>query len=156
MESLVEIFKNIAAVIGCISACIALTTTIVKPVRQRFIDSIMHKSQYQGVLDSVEDMHKKIDKMLADNEITQERLLKLEQNALESEADRLKSELSDYYNRCCRGMQIFPEEMLRVDEVYHRYHDELHLNHIGTNMYDVIAQYYKSQDFLQESCNHHN
>ena len=54
-----------------------------------------------------------------------------------------------YYNRCCRGLQVFPEEMLRVEEVYDRYHNKLGLNHIGTNMYDAIEKYYKQQDFIK-------
>ena len=74
---------------------------------------------------------------------------KIEEHILENESDRLKSELSMYYNRCCRGLQVFPEEMLRVEEVYDRYHNKLGLNHIGTNMYDAIEKYYKQQDFIK-------
>ena len=37
-----EIFKNIATVVGCISACIALLITIVKPFRQYIINSISY------------------------------------------------------------------------------------------------------------------
>ena len=33
-----ETVKNIAAIIGCISALIALITTIVKPIRKKFVD----------------------------------------------------------------------------------------------------------------------
>ena len=40
-----EIFKNIATVVGCISACIALLVTIIKPLRQSIIDSFVKKSQ---------------------------------------------------------------------------------------------------------------
>lgn len=144
-----EIFKNIATVVGCISACIALLITIIKPLRQRIIDSFIHKSQYQNVLNNIEEMNKKIDILLHNNKQTQDKIKKIEEHMLENESDRLKSELSMYYNRCCRGLQIFPEEMLRVEEVYDKYHNKLGLNHIGTNMYDAIERYYKQQDFIK-------
>ena len=144
-----EIFKNIATVVGCISACIALLITIIKPLRQRIIDSFIHKSQYQNVLNNIEEMNKKVDILLHNNKQTQDKIKKIEEHLLENESDRLKSELSMYYNRCCRGLQIFPEEMLRVEEVYDKYHNKLGLNHIGTNMYDAIERYYKQQDFIK-------
>ena len=40
-----ELFKNIATVVGCISACMALSLAIFKPLRQSIIDSFVKKSQ---------------------------------------------------------------------------------------------------------------
>lgn len=144
-----EIFKNIATVVGCISACIALLITIIKPLRQILVNSIAHKSQYQKMIDNIEKLNNKLDESLTNDAKIQERLEKVEKNVLENEAERLKSELSTYYNKCCRGVQIFPEEMLRIDEVYDKYHNKLGLNHIGTKMYDAIEKYYKQQDFIK-------
>lgn len=144
-----EIFKNIATVIGCISACIALLITIIKPLRQILVNSIAYKSQYQKMIDNIEKLNNKLDESLTNDAKIQERLEKVEKNVLENEAERLKSELSTYYNKCCRGLQIFPEEMLRIDEVYDKYHNKLGLNHIGTKMYDAIEKYYKQQDFIK-------
>lgn len=144
-----EIFKNIATVVGCISACIALLITIIKPLRQILVNSIAYKSQYQKMIDNIEKLNNKLDESLINDAKIQERLEKVEKNVLENEAERLKSELSTYYNKCCRGLQIFPEEMLRIDEVYDKYHNKLGLNHIGTKMYDAIEKYYKQQDFIK-------
>ena len=148
-----EIFKNIATVVGCISACIALLLTIIKPLRQRVIDSFVHKSQSDKVVYDIKELNNKIDMLLQNNKDLIERLDRVEGHVLENESDRLKAELSTYYNRCCRNLQIFPEEMLRVEEVYDRYHNQLGLNHVGTNMYDAIAQYYKQQDFIKMNRN---
>lgn len=144
-----EIFKNIATVVGCISACIALLITIIKPLRQILVNSIAHKSQYQKMIDNIEKLNNKLDESLTNDANIQKRLEKVEKNVLENEVGRLKSELSTYYNKCCRGLQIFPEEMLRIDEVYDKYHNKLGLNHIGTKMYDAIEKYYKQQDFIK-------
>ena len=144
-----EIFKNIATVVGCISACIALLITIIKPLRQKIIDSFVHNSQQANLQIDMNNLSLKIDLLIEANEKMDNRTKKIEEHILENESDRLKSELSMYYNRCCRGLQVFPEEMLRVEEVYDRYHNKLGLNHIGTNMYDAIEKYYKQQDFIK-------
>ena len=144
-----EIFKNIATVVGCISACIALLVTIIKPLRQKIIDSFVHNSQQANLQIDMNNLSSKIDLLIEANEKMDDRTKKIEEHILENESDRLKSELSMYYNRCCRGLQVFPEEMLRVEEVYDRYHNKLGLNHIGTNMYDAIEKYYKQQDFIK-------
>ena len=144
-----EIFKNIATVVGCISACIALLVTIIKPLRQKIINSFVHNSQQANLQIDMNHLSSKIDLLIEANEKMDNRTKKIEEHILENESDRLKSELSMYYNRCCRGLQVFPEEMLRVEEVYDRYHNKLGLNHIGTNMYDAIEKYYKQQDFIK-------
>ena len=144
-----EIFKNIATVVGCISACIALLITIIKPLRQKIIDSFVHNSQQANLQTNMNNLSSKIDLLIEANKKMDDRTKKIEEHILENESDRLKSELSMYYNRCCRGLQVFPEEMLRVEEVYDRYHNKLGLNHIGTNMYDAIEKYYKQQDFIK-------
>ena len=144
-----EIFKNIATIVGCISACIALLITIIKPLRQKIIDSFVHNFQQANLQTNMNNLSSKIDLLIEANEKMDDRTKKIEEHILENESDRLKSELSMYYNRCCRGLQVFPEEMLRVEEVYDRYHNKLGLNHIGTNMYDAIEKYYKQQDFIK-------
>lgn len=144
-----EIIKNIAAVVGCISACMTLLFAVIKPLRQRLINSIVNKAQSKKMKEDLEIIASKLDKISIDNEDIKDKMQTIEKHVIENESDRLKNELSTYYNRCCRGLQIFPEEMLRVEEVYDRYHNQLGLNHIGTNMYDAIEKYYKQQDFIK-------
>lgn len=144
-----EIFKNIATVVGCISACFGLLITIIKPLRQQIINSIARKAQSDKAVQDIKLLSDKIDILVEDNKKIREHMQQIEENIIEDQSDRLKAELSNYYNRCCRGLQIFPEEMLRVEEVYDIYHNKLGLNHVGTNMYDAIAKYYNQQDFIK-------
>lgn len=144
-----EIFQNIATVVGCISACFGLLITIVKPLRQQIINSIARKAQSDKAVRDIKLLSDKIDILVEDNKKIREHMQQIEENIIEDQSDRLKAELSNYYNRCCRGLQIFPEEMLRVEEVYDIYHNKLGLNHVGTNMYDAIAKYYNQQDFIK-------
>jgi uncharacterized protein YdcH (DUF465 family) len=143
----VETFKNIATVVGCISACIALAVTIIKPLRKKIIDSFVKKSQDTNRDDKIDKMDKKIDKLLEKNESLDDRLTRVEKNVLDNEADRIRAELFDCGNRCRRGIRLHPEEMEHIRAIYHKYKDVLHQNHEGDAEFDFITQYYNQQSF---------
>lgn len=142
-----EIFKSIATVVGCISACIALSVTIIKPLRQRLIDSFVRKSKDTKRDETIVNMDKKIDKLLEANQCLEERLTSVENNVLANEADRIRAELFDCGNRCRRGIRLHPEEMEHIRAIYHKYKDVLHQNHEGDAEFDFITTYYNRQSF---------
>ena len=142
-----EVFKNIATVVGCFSACIALLVTIFKPLRQRLIDSFIKKSKDTKRDEKIDKMDKKIDKLLENNECLDDRLTRVEKNVLENEADRIRAELFDCGNRCRRGIRLHPEEMEHIRAIYHKYKDVLHQNHEGDAEFDFITKYYNHQSF---------
>lgn len=144
---ILDIIKDIAAVVGCISACIALLTTIIKPLRQRFIDAIIKKSKDANRNDKIDNMDKKIDQLLANNKTLDDRLTRVEKNVLDNEADRIRAELFDCGNRCRRGIRLHPEEMDHIRAIYHKYKDVLRQNHEGDNEFDFITKYYNQQSF---------
>ncbi len=142
-----EIFKNIATVVGCISACMALLVAIVKPLRQSIINSFVKKSQDVKRDEIIDKMDKKIDKLLENNEQLDDRLTRVEKNVLENEADRIRAELFDCGNRCRRGIRLHPEEMEHVRTIFHKYKKVLKQNHEGDTEFDFITNYYNKQDF---------
>ena len=142
-----EIFKNIATVVGCISACIALLVAILKPLRQGIIDAFVRRSQDTKRDDKIDKMDKKIDRLLENNKLFGDRLTRVEENVLENEADRIRAELFDCGNRCRRGIRLHPEEMDHIRTIYHKYKDTLHQNHEGDAEFDFILNYYNQQDF---------
>lgn len=142
-----EIFKNIATVVGCISACIALLVTIIKPFRKRIIDSIVRKAQSQEIKSDLKLMNEKIDKLLNDNKDMRLRLDRVEKNVLENEADRIRAELFDCGNRCRRGIRLHPEEFDHIQNIYSKYSNVLHKNHEGEVEYNFISNYYNNQNF---------
>jgi uncharacterized membrane-anchored protein YjiN (DUF445 family) len=142
-----EVFKNIATVVGCISACIALLVTIIKPLRQKLIDSFISKAQDKKRDEKIDKMDKKIDKLLETNQCLEDRLTRVENNVLENEADRIRAELFDCGNRCRRGIRLHPEEMDHIRAVYHKYKHVLHQNHEGDAEFDFILEYYNRQSF---------
>ena len=142
-----EIFKNVATVVGCISACIALLFTIIKPLRQGIIDSFVRKSQDTKRDTTIENMDKKIDKLLENHEQLENRLTRVEKNVLDNEADRIRAELFDCGNRCRRGIRLHPEEMEHIRTIFHKYKKVLNQNHEGDTEFDFITNYYNQQDF---------
>ena len=142
-----ELFKSIATVVGCISACIALALTIIKPLRQKIIDSFVKKSQDKNRDDKIDKMDKKIDKLLEKHESLDDRLTSVEKNVLDNEADRIRAELFDCGNRCRRGIRLHPEEMDHIRAIYRKYKDVLEQNHEGDAEFDFITQYYNQQSF---------
>ena len=77
-----EIFKNIATVVGCISACIALLVTIIKPLRQKIIDSFVHNSQQANLQTNMNNLSSKIDLLIEANKKMDDRTKKIEDNFL--------------------------------------------------------------------------
>lgn len=142
-----EIVKDIAAIVGCIMTCLGLLTAIIKPLRQRLIDSFIKKSKDTKRDEKIDKMDKKIDKLLENNQCLEDRLSRVEENVLENEADRIRAELFDCGNRCRRNIRLHPEEMDHIRAIYHKYKDVLHQNHEGDAEFDFITQYYNQQSF---------
>ena len=142
-----EVFKNIATVVGCISACIALAVTIIKPLRKWLINAFIKKTKDSKRDETIENMDKKMDKLLERQECFDSRLTSVEDNVLENEADRLRSELFDCGNRCRRGIRLHPEEMEHIRVVFTKYSQRLHQNGTGEAEYRFICNYYNNQDF---------
>ena len=144
---IMEVIKNIAAIVGCIMTCLGLLTAIIKPFRQWLINSFIKKTKDTKRDEKIDKMDKKIDKLLENNECLDNRLTRVEKNVLDNEADRIRAELFDCGNRCRRGIRLHPEEMEHIRAIYHKYKDVLHQNHEGDAEFDFINQYYNQQSF---------
>jgi hypothetical protein len=144
---ILEIIKNVAAVVGCIMTCLGLLTAILKPFRQWIIDSFVKKSRENKIDEKIDKMDKKIDQLLQSNQQLDDRLTRVEKNVLENEADRLRPELFDCGNRCRRGIRLHPEEMEHIRVVYKKYSEVLHQNGQGAAEFKFINDYYNKQNF---------
>lgn len=144
---MIEVFKSIATVVGCISACIALSITIIKPFRKWLIDSFVRQSQAKEVKTKIDNMVAMMNQSLDNDAEFERRLSRVEENVLKNEADRLRSELFDCGNRCRRGIRLHPEEMEHIREVYNKYSLELHKNGPGEREFNFISDYYNQQSF---------
>ena len=142
-----EIFTIIATIVGCISTCIALAITIIKPLRQRLIDSFIRKAKDDKRDETIAKMDEKIDKLLDSYQTLKDEVTRVKENVLDNEADRIRAELFDCGNRCRRGIRLHPEEMDHIRAIYHKYKNVLHQNHEGDAEFDFITKYYNRQSF---------
>ena len=142
-----ELFKNIATVVGCVSAVIALMITIIKPFRKWIIDSFVRQSQAKEIKTKIDNMVIMLNQSLANDADFEKRLSRVEANVLKNEADRLRAELFDCGNRCRRGIRLHPEEMDHIREVYNKYSLELRQNGPGEREFNFISDYYDRQSF---------
>lgn len=144
---MIDIVKDVAAVIGCIISIITLCGIIIKPIRKGavgWIQGMIGASETSTVIHDVNDkltgMDNKIDKLSA-------KFAKLDERVFENERDRIRAELSTCAAQCRRCMPLYPEEMIHIDAIYDKYTNQLKANHRGTADYDYIRAYYDSQDF---------
>ena len=151
-----ELIKDIAAVIGCISAFITLITTIFKPIRKKIVNWIKHTSEASETSAAIKDINANITALESNVGAILERLDKidnriktLDERVFGNERDRIKAELSECASRCARGIKLYPEEKLHIDEIYSKYKDELHCNSTGSESYHEIVKYYESQNWLK-------
>lgn len=151
-----ELIKDIAAVIGCISAFIALITTIFKPIRKRIVNWIKYISEASETSATIKDINVSIMGLKGNIEAILKRLEQIEKSikmldgrVFENERDRIKAELSECASRCARGIKLYPEEKLHIDEIYSKYSNELHCNSTGSEAYHEIVKYYESQNWLK-------
>lgn len=151
-----ELIKDIGAVIGCISAFIALITTIFKPIRKKIVNWIKHTSEASETSAAIKDIKSDITTLEGNIGAILERLDKIDnriktlyERVFENERDRIKAELSECASRCARGIKLYPEEKLHIDEIYSKYSNELHCNSTGSETYHEIVKYYESQNWLK-------
>ena len=141
------IFTTTATIVGCISACLALAMTIIKPFRKWIIESFVRQSQAKEVKIQIDEMSKMMKQSLENDASFKKRLDSVEKNVLENEADRLRSELFDCGNRCRRGIRLHPEEMEHIRAVFTKYSQKLKQNGTGEAEYNFICDYYNHQEF---------
>ena len=169
-----EIIRDIAGFLSCLTVIITFLGLVLKPTRNRietWIRKVMKSDELVSTMDAhtnqLDQLSKKLDAQEEKLDVQEEksdasdkqilshmqgidtRLDKLDQRVLENERDRIKSELSEYASRCARGMKIYPEEMVHIEEMYEKYSNQLHCNHTGTQNYNTIANYYKNQEWLK-------
>ena len=169
-----EIIRDIAGFLSCLTVIITFLGLVLKPTRNRietWIRKVMKSDELVSTMDAhtnqLDQLSKKLDaqeekldiqekksdatdkQILSHMQGIDTRLDKLDQRVLENERDRIKSELSEYASRCARGMKIYPEEMVHIEEMYAKYSNQLHCNHTGTQNYNTIANYYKNQEWVK-------
>lgn len=157
---MIEIITDIASVFGSIMTIMAFLSLLLKPTRKKIEEWIRNVTGSEETKKAIENHTQSIDTLKANSEKADKQILshmqeidtrldKLDKRVLENERDRIKAELSEYTSRCARGMKVYPEEMMHIEEMYAKYSNEMHCNSTGSQNYHTIVDYYKNQDWLK-------
>lgn len=156
-----ELVKDIAAVVGCITACFGLAAMIIKPLRnamKRWIQSIVGDSDISSAVQALETRVDKRMKELADHIATNSSSLKdidnkiaaLERRITKDEIHRMKEIIFSCADRCRRGAYISQHEYEYVCEVFNIYSTILLQNGGGEAEFNYIVDYYNRQCIKQQ------
>jgi hypothetical protein len=152
----IETIKNISVIISVVLSFITLVTTlttlIVKPLRKRFIAFIKKSTndvEQDNIIKQQAEAIKREDEDIKELKISVNQIVDiisdLKDKILKNESDRLRSELFSCGNRCRREIPLSGEEFRHIQEVYAKYHEELHCNGIGEDEYNFIKDYFNSK-----------
>ncbi len=157
-----ELVRDIAAVVGCITTCFGLVAIIVKPFRnsmKRWVQSIIGDSDISVAVKNLETKFDKRLKELATNVDTNSNSLKdindkiaaLERRITKDEIHRMKEIIFSCADRCRRGAYISQHEYEYVCEVFNIYSTILLQNGGGEAEFNYIVEHYNHQcDKMQE------
>lgn len=163
---MIEIIKDVSSILSEVTVIIAFLGLVLKPTRQK-LKKWIQEIVAQDTAEKIDELSTKIDQQnakidaqdqkssAADQQILDyiqdidNKLIKVDKRVFENERDRIKAELSEYASRCARGLKIYPEEMVHIEEMYHKYKDEMHCNSSGSQNYQTIVNYYGHQEFLK-------
>lgn len=157
-----ELVKDVAAVVGCITACFGLAAMIIKPLRnamKRWVQSIVGDSDISVAVQNLETKFDKRMKEIATNVDTNNTSLKdindkiaaLERRITKDEIHRMKEIIFSCADRCRRGAYISQHEYEYVCEVFNIYSTILLQNGGGEAEFNYIVDHYNHQcDKMQE------
>ena len=161
-----ELIKDVAAIVGCITACVGLATLIIKPLRssmKRWVQTVVGDSD---VSTAVQDLKSQFEKRM--NELKEEvgansnslkevdnKIAALERRITKDEIHRMKEIIFSCADRCRRGAFISQHEYEYVCEVFNIYSTILLQNGGGEAEFNYIVDHYNHQcDKMQEKKDH--
>lgn len=146
----VELIKNIATIVGCITACITLVGILIRPISKR-VNAILSKiEELDAKISDSKEHSAGLAQQIEDVDLkSTSRFERLEKIVLENEADRIRTELFACGSRCRRGIRLHPEEYDHIRNIYYKYSEVLKKNHEGEVEFNYITDFYNSQSFPQ-------
>lgn len=143
---MIETIKDIAAVVGCASAVLALGMTLIKPMRIGFVNFIQSKAQtaeQQTQLDElrkqIEALAEKVSGYTAQEIIFRDEILESIKVLSSGMAMSLGNIIRNIYNTYKSEKKIPEKEFEVMDAIYKVYADGLHKNGVIKRMHEEVA-----------------
>ena len=151
-----ELVKDIAAVVGCITACVGLATLIVKPLRnsmKHWVQTVVGDSDISTAVQNLEtnltnqmkELTNRVDSNCSALDNVNDQIAKLERRITKDEIHRMKEIIFSCADRCRRGAFISQHEYEYVCEVFNIYSTILLQNGGGEAEFNYIVEHYNNQ-----------
>lgn len=151
-----ELIKNIATVIGCITASIGLLTAICKPIRNWGIDIIQKVSGKSKVENQLSEIKNMLETQAAEQKAFRESVEDSINLTIEFTENQCRRDIKEIFYKY-RNTKVLPmyekKTLLDIEEYYIK---KLHKNHWGKTLleematWDVDATNCKILDFTDE------
>ena len=143
---MIETIKDIAAVVGCISAVLALGMTLIKPMRVRFAAFIQSKAQTAEQQNQLDELRRQIESLADKVSCYTSQELVFRDEILESikvlnsgMAISLGNVIRNIYNHYKADEKIPEKEFEVMEAIYSVYAEGLHKNGVIKRMHEEIA-----------------
>lgn len=130
---MIETIKDIAAVVGCISAIIALCVTVFKPLRKRFVNWIKRKSNTTEIEKKIDNLSNLLKEHIEKDDEKTEALNRLSKSQL----CLMRNSITDTYYRYREEKKIplhIREKLIKEYEDYHENNGNTYMNTIFPEM----------------------
>lgn len=151
-----EIVKNIATVIGCITGCIGLLTVLCRPLRKFLIEWVQRTSGKSKVESQLNEIKKILEQQAEDQKAFQDKVEASINITLEFTEKQCRSDIKEifYAYRDSKKLPLYEKKSLM--DIEDLYINKLHKNHWGKTLleematWDVDPSNGKTLDFADE------
>lgn len=138
---MVEIIKNIAAVIGCILSGIALATAIIRPMRQSLVNWVVNKSGKSEIDERLSEIHRMLQDHIDDDRIFKQRMEESMAISLDFTEKQCRNLIKEkfYKYRDSRTLPLYEKKtLLDIEDLYIT---RLHKNHWGQTLINEMKKW---------------
>lgn len=134
-----EIVKNIATVIGCITGCIGLLTVLCRPLRKFLIEWVQRTSGKSKVESQLNEIKKILEQQAEDQKAFQDKVEASINITLEFTEKQCRSDIKEifYTYRDVKRLPLYEKKALMdIEELYIK---KLNKNHWGKTLLEEMA-----------------
>lgn len=138
---MIEVIKNVATVIGCISAAFGLICSVNKSVRGWF-SNLLNKKEHESKQDkTINSLCEKLDKYIESNEEFKKKMTEDMEVQREFSIDQCRNVIKDIFYRYCETKKIPLYEFNVATDTFDTYTNKFHANHYVALLYGEMQKW---------------
>ena len=140
---MMEIIKDVAAVVGCILSCVSLATIIFKPIRKAFVNAVANiadtseeKEFRDEILKEISSLHNKVDQM----QVQVNQINNNEQKSEKALTDMIRERIVEIYYANLNTKKLHYEEWETINALFDSY-STFHGNSFVKGLIDQMSHW---------------